>query len=296
MTAPHLPRGVPLRAAFLTGCSWNAAGNTGCQPGGGARALPESLRETSGVAFSRARKGVLWSHNDGGHDPVLFALGRNGELLGTLALSGARNRDWEDLATGSCEQGSCIYVADTGDNQEVRERIVLYRIPDPGLPTGAPVTAHAFPMILPEGPRDVEALFLLPGEEVYLLSKGRSDRATLYRYPPPLRAEAVVTLQPVQGLSDGPLSLPAQITGADASPDGRTVVVRSYQGLRFFRVQDGRLSPVPGGQVDLRTLHEIQGEGVAMGPGGLIALSSEGGPGGGTASLRFLRCSPRTGG
>ncbi len=297
--APTLQTGLTLAGSFLvlacvTACSWNAAGSTGCEVAGPVLPLPEALRESSGVAFSRTRDGVLWSHDDGGHDPVLFALNREGEVLGALHLSGARNRDWEDLAVGECGEGgegSCLYLADTGDNREVRDRVVLYRIPDPGLPDGPPVTADAFPMRLPEGPRDVEALFVLPGPQVYLISKGSGSPATLFRYPPPLQAGKTVTLEAVQTLSDGALSLPSQVTGADASPDGSAVVVRTYQDLRFFHVVDGQLRPVPGGRVDLRTLHEIQGEGVALGPGGQVALTSEDGPFGGTASLRFLTCS-----
>ena len=42
---------VPL--LVVGACSWNAAGSTGCEPVGGAVRLPEALRESSGVAFSR---------------------------------------------------------------------------------------------------------------------------------------------------------------------------------------------------------------------------------------------------
>lgn len=282
--------GAVVVLACVTGCGWNSAGSTGCQVDGPSRALPAELTESSGAAFSRTRADILWSHNDGEHRPVLFALGREGEVLGRLPLSGARNRDWEDIAVGPCESGSCIYVADTGDNDEVRRRVTLYRVPDPGLPDGAPVPAEAFPIRFPDGPRDVEAMFVLPGPLVYLISKGRRDAATLFRYPPPLRPEETVTLEAVQALSDRALSLPSQITGADASPDGSTVVVRTYQSLRFFHVEDGRLSPVPGAKVELRTLYEIQGEGVALGPEGQVALTSEGGPFGGKAVLHFLSC------
>lgn len=44
------------------------------------------------------------------------------------------------------------------------------------------------------------------------------------------------------------------------------------------------------GIVNLRTLQEIQGEAVALGPDGLVVLTSEGGPLGGPASMRLLRC------
>ena len=190
-------------------------------------ALPEELKETSGVAFSRTAQGLLWTHSDEG-SPVLYALNAQGERLGELLLRGARNRDWEDVASGACGAGSCIYVGDVGDNQEIRQDIVLYRVPDPGVPGPAETASpDAFPLTLPDGPRDIEALFVLPQEEVFFVTKGRSGPVTVYRYPPPLRPGEPVELEEVQALSEDAVLLPSQITGADATPDGRIVVLRT---------------------------------------------------------------------
>jgi len=130
-------------------------------------------------------------------------------------------------------------------------------------------------MVLPDGPRDMESVFVLPGEEVFFVSKGRSDAVTLYRYPPPLRAGETVSLEAVQTFSDGRLPIPKQVTGADASPDGTVVVIRTYESLSFFHVESGRLVPIKGARVALRTLHEVQGEAVALGPNGELVLTSE---------------------
>jgi hypothetical protein len=135
----------------------------------------------------------------------------------------------------------------------------------------------------------MESLLVLPGPEVLLISKGRSDGVRVYRYPPPLREGEVVTLDTVQRLTPDRLSLPKQITGADASADGSLVVVRSYESLRFYRWEDGLLQPVAGGTVALRTLHESQGEGVGLGPDGRVALTSEAALGRGP-SLVLLDC------
>jgi hypothetical protein len=266
-----------LLPVFLAwSCGWNAAGTTGCVPAGPARSLPEALGESSGVAWSRTVEGVLFSHNDGGHRASIYALDVEGNLLGEIRLRGVRNRDWEDMATGECDAGSCIYVADIGDNQVVRDRIVLYRVPDPGVYDGSSQEVDVFPMVLPDGPRDMEAMFLLPGEEVFFVSKGRRHAVTLYRYPPPLRPGETVTLEAVQDFSEGRLPIPRQVTGADASLDGSLVAIRSYEALSFFHVSDGRLEPAPGGQVGLRTLNEAQGEAVGLGPHGEVMLTSEG--------------------
>jgi len=284
---------VPL--LVVGACSWNAAGSTGCEPVGGAVRLPEALRESSGVAFSRVRDSVLFSHNDGGHEATIYALDLHGTLLAELPLAGVRNRDWEDIATGECGAGACIYLADIGDNAVGRDQIVLYRIPDTGVLDGKPVQAEAFPMVLPDGPRDMESLFVLPGEEVYFVSKGRSHAVSLYRYPPPLRPDEVVTLEWVQDFTDGRLSIPRQITGADASFDGSVVAIRSYAALTFFQWEGNNLVPLEGGGVELRTLNEVQGEGVGLGPGGEVVLVSEG-VRSADAALRVLNCTVVLGG
>jgi len=273
----------------LLSCGWNAAGTTGCRPLGPAVALPPVLQETSGVAWSRIHPDVLFSHNDSGHDPILFALDMQGNILGEIPVAGGRNQDWEDLAVGRCPTGTCLYVADVGDNGEVRDHVTLYRVPDPGVYDGTPVDAESFPMALPHGPRDMESLLVLPGEEILLITKGRSDGVTVLRYPPPLRSGETVILETVQRLTDDRLSLPRQITGADASPDGSLVAIRSYESLRFYRWDGGRLVPLAGGTVALRTLHEAQGEGVGLGPRGRVALTSEGALGE-SASLTILDC------
>ena len=92
------------------------------------------------------------------------------------------------------------------------------------------------------------------------------------------------------------MSIPAQVTGADASEDGRFVAVRTYEALLFYRVEEGRLLPINGGRVALGTLQEPQGEGVGFGPTGQVFLTSEAGNFGGVASLRTLQCGEPLGG
>jgi hypothetical protein len=198
------------------------------------------------------------------------------------------------MATGPCGPDRCIYLADTGDNLLARRDLVVFRVREPDeLPTlggeGEPLRAQAFPVRLPHGPRDIEALFVLPDESLYLVSKGRGRAISIYRYPGPLRQE-VVALEHVQTLTQGPVPLPSQVTGADASPDGQSVVLRTYFGVGFFRPEEGRFVQMNGGYLRLSGVTEAQGEGVALGPGGSVALTSEAGNFGGVATLNRLRC------
>lgn len=253
--------------------------------------LPIEVHESSGVAISRRYPGVLWTHNDAGGDPELFAVDAAGRLLGRVRVPGSTNFDWEDLALGPCPTGECLYIGDIGDNDATRAEIVLYRSAEPDRAAGASELAERFPMSYPDGPRDAEALFMLPSGEVFVISKGGDGPIVVYRYPPPLRPGETVMLAPVVELSRGEVPRRNQVTGADATPDGEWVAIRTYSSLLLYRTRDllaGRdLSPI---NVDLIPLGEPQGEAVALNADGTVALTSEGARRNASGTLAILSC------
>ena len=135
-------RGLTVFLALTAAGSWPAAAQRGtaqrgtaatgasvCTVAAGVRPVRE-LREGSGVALSRRTPGLLWSHNDSG-PPMLIALDASGAAKGRVTVAGARVGDWEDVSAGPCPQGSCLYIADIGDNNGVRRSITVYRVPEP---------------------------------------------------------------------------------------------------------------------------------------------------------------------
>ena len=85
-------------------------------------------------------------------------------------------------------------------------------------------------MRLPDGPRDIEALLVLPGEDIYVITKGRNGPVAVYRYPSPLRPDTV-NLELVQELSPGARVIPRQVTGGSVSPEGDVLASVSYTHL-----------------------------------------------------------------
>jgi hypothetical protein len=263
--------------------------------------LPDGLEEASGVAVSRTHPGVYWTHADG-EESVLYAVDASGALIGTVALPGRLLRDWEDLAIGGCGPRDCLYISDSGNNEESGSALRIFRVlePDPRADTVVEEIG-AILYTLPQGGRDIEAVFVLPGERVYFVSKGRNHAVSVYRAPQPIDDAALITagepdttvaLVEVQRLSEGARSIPRQVTGASASADGERVAIRTYETVTFYRMEGDTLAPLPGATLNLRTLREPQGEGVGLGPDGLVALTSEAGPMGGRGSLALLRCEP----
>jgi hypothetical protein len=194
-----------------------------------------AITESSGLATSRRAPGVLWTHNDSG-GPILYATDRLGRARGAFAVVGADNVDWEDLAIGPGPAGTdALYVADTGDNTRHRDDPTIYRVAEPAVPddpagSSAALTATApaerFPLVFPDGPRDVESLLVDPATgEVVLVSKETSGDATVY-------AAALAVGEPTTLTRVGALSLPGfgpakAVTGGTVSADRRRVALRT---------------------------------------------------------------------
>jgi len=266
-----------------------------CTPATRVARLAPLLHESSGLAASRRHPGVLWTHNDSGGEPAVYALDESGHLLGTVLVTGARNLDWEDIALGPCASGDCLYIGDIGDDDAARASIALYQVPEPAPGNAQTAPAERFTLTYPDGPRDAEALFVLPDTSVYLVSKGRKGPVAVYRVPAGMATGATGRLARIQELSPNGSERGGLVTGADATPDGRWVAIRTYEVVRLYRpAAGGRLQPVaPEAGMPLDDADEPQGEAIAFGRDDTIWLSSEAGPMGDRATLSRLRCTLR---
>ena len=255
------------------------------------------LRESSGVAASRAHPGLLWTHNDSGDGPFIYATDTAGADFGRLRVAGATAIDWEDIALAPCPQtdGSCLYIADTGDNNEVRPTVTVYAVPEPARPDGPGDTsrltapATALRLSYPGGPSDVEALYAGADSALYLVTKGRSRGVRLLRVPRAAWNSASAAAQQVQELPIVPNQRVGRlVTGAAASPDGSRVVVRTYSELYIFSVgAGGVLAPDP--VVCWLGLLEPQGEAVEYFEAATLVLTSEASRGI-TGTIYIARC------
>lgn len=268
-------------------CGWATASSAQQPPCTAATGLTRlaGASEASGAALSRRTPGIIWAHNDSG-EPVLFAFDSSGKLRGRVQVTGASVDDWEDLAVGPCAQGSCLFLADIGDNNRGRRQITIYRVPEPRPDDKATAPVEALHAAYPDGPRDAEALFVTSAGQLFLVSKEEAGRTAIYRVGQSTSAGHVAKLEVVARL---PLD---RVTGAGASPDGNWVAIRTNKELFLYRTRDlvGGGSARPR-QFDLTSLGEPQGEGVAIAADGLIYLAGEGGGGGGT--LVTIRCTLR---
>ncbi|HEX6042228.1 hypothetical protein [Longimicrobium sp.] len=252
--------------------------------------LGTRVPEASGAALDRRTRGLFWTHGDSGNDPILFAVGVNGQLLGRVRLTGARNRDWEDMAIGPCPGGTCVYVADIGNNQARPLDLVLYRAPAPAATDSATAPAEAFHARFPGNGRDAEAIFVMPDGEVYIVTKGRTEPVELWHWPTPLRAGPAVDLERVREIAPRPTQLGDYVTGAGASRNGRWVAIRTYGRLALYRAADLLAGGGRPYTLELAALGETWGEGVAIDDDGTVLLVSEGSGHHTGSAAAWLRC------
>ncbi|MFO1536311.1 MAG: hypothetical protein ACKOVH_00535 [Actinomycetota bacterium] len=194
-----------------------------------------AMREVSGVVASRRNPGVWWLHNDSGDSARVFAMGDDGRALGQFTLTGATARDWEDIAVGPGPTAgvSYLYVADIGDNSAARPSVVVYRVPEPAVagPVGALALSgvEALTLTYPNGPRDAEALLVDPvSGSLVVIAKSWSGPAEVYRAPAGLAPGSATVLTSVGAFPLG------TVTGADVTPAGDVVAVRTYGSVVLY--------------------------------------------------------------
>lgn len=242
------------------------------------------LRESSGVAVSRRHPGMLWTHNDSGDRPHLYATDTTGALLAVFEVVGARAVDWEAVALGPCAPArwrgrTCLYIADTGDNTERRTRAVLYALPEPdSVPRGAGARlltepARALRLRYPDRPHDAEALAVFPDGRLALITKGRSGAVLRFEIGPEAWRDEDLLLATPDTLPIEPQMVVGRwVTDAAAAPDGVHAVVRTYTEVFRFRVGPRW---TPAGPACRMGLVEPQGEGVDFLDAGRLLLTSE---------------------
>jgi hypothetical protein len=209
-----------------------------------------------------------------------------------VVLLGAAAVDWEDIAIGACPgaSGSCIYIADTGDNKERRRDVGLYVIPEPTEFRGRQqAVPRRIRLRYPDGPRDVEALAIRKSGEALLVTKGRSGSVELYRIAPDALAVDTAHVDRWAKLDIVPQRMIGRlVTGATVGNRDDLLVVRTYTQVFFFR-----LSTFPD-DVTLEATcwlgaSEPQGEAVDFLDDSTLVLTTEGSKGR-PAGLSRLRC------
>ncbi len=185
---------------------------------------------------------AVWMIEDSGNPDKIFKVDLNGKLLKVLKVKNAKNKDWEALAQDSLGN---LYIGDIGNNSNEREDLVIYKLPNPDKEKGDKIDAKKIAFRYPDQKKfppkrkdfryNAEALFYQNGF-LYIVNKDMTrpfvGQARIYRIPAKpgkYKAELISTISTCDD------SRRCTITGADLSPDGKTLVLLSYGQLWVFR-------------------------------------------------------------
>lgn len=218
--------------------------------------LPAALPESSGLQYYD--KGLVWAHNDSGHQPVIYQIDTTGKINQFKRITNATNLDWEDLAKD--DEGN-LYIGDFGNNNNNRKSFQIYKISNPEKIEEERIAAEVITYVYPDQKDsppskeylnfDVEAMLAL-NDNLYLFTKNRTVPYTgyvkLYKLPNTpgeYTAELMDSL-----LLDNNNMIIDWITGADISPDKSKIVllsshkvwlIQDFEGDDFFK---GKISSI----------------------------------------------------
>ncbi|NQU37909.1 MAG: hypothetical protein HQ526_09995 [Actinobacteria bacterium] len=242
--------GVLAVAVLLVGCSQSSS-ESAPAPGGDAQQLPstvapgsgestlecrvgdERLTEISGIAASFQHPGILWTHNDSGGGPRVYALdSETCEVRATVTMSGVEAVDVEAIAVGQNSAGDpIIWVADIGGNTVRRSNVWLHSFAEPEQLRDQQVEVTSSAITYSDEPGDSESLLVesKPNGRMWIVSKRQSSQGKFYALPegfgPSSRS---ATVRPVG-------AAPWLATDASFSPRGDQFVVRTYLGARMYQ-------------------------------------------------------------
>jgi len=213
------------------------------------------LPESSGLTASPCQPGVLWTHNDSGGGPYVYAIDMKGGTKGVWNVLGAAERDWEDIASAKDPEGDCyLYIGDIGDNEEKYASVLIYRVKEPNVDdlAGAvkkkdaqdSASAGKIEIRYPDGSHNSETLLVHPGTfDIYLITKNQQGPASVFRVRRAVWRQALDSGQPAEAEKVAELLVPAIaggfLTGGDISPDGSRVAISDYFSAYEFTLPEG---------------------------------------------------------
>jgi hypothetical protein len=209
------------------------------------------------MSYSRREADLIWVVNDSGHPAVLYAVRTDGHDQGQVAVTGAVNIDWEDLAGFERAGRPYILIADVGDNRAVRDTVRIYIVAEPARRTtgGFPArmtVAWQFDFRYEDGPRDCEGVGVDTREGRILLVTKRTTPPQIYALPLQPAVDGVQTARRIgtvpripppttRDLITNPRfgALQSQPTALDIRSDNRLAVVLTYKDAYLFPRQAG---------------------------------------------------------
>lgn len=237
--------------------------------------LPSEVEETSGLLVYN---GNLITHNDSGHEPILYVLDTASlAIRRQVKINNVLNVDWEDLA----QDESFIYIGDFGNNKGTREDLAVHKISKKDFDQFDEITAQTISFKYSDQDDfsgeeatnwDAEALVAIEEKLIVFTKQWQSRGTSAYSIPKEAGSHTALYLDSyaIDGL----------VTGADYSGNLQELIVIGYSQLLIPFVSVFGMSTtgnIFGEYFRKKSLGKgiAQIEGVAINTDGDIFISSE---------------------
>jgi len=238
--------------------------------------LNATINETSGLINFNGR---IITHNDSGGEPALYEIDiSNGNIIRTVTISNAKNKDIEDIA----QDDNFIYLCDIGNNSNKRKDQTIYKISKSDYLAYDDVVAEKITFNYKEQTNftrsnqktnfDAEAVVNIH-DKLFLFTKNWGDlKTSVYNLP---KEKGNYELTRIDSYNINGL-----ITGAAYNKISESVILTGYLNFIPFvvRLSDFSHNNPLDGKIEKRTLNvngSIQIEGVASNPDGSYYISAE---------------------
>jgi hypothetical protein len=219
----------------------------------------QTLHEPSGLAASRVNPDVQYVHSESDVSGMVAVSTDDARVLGRYDVAIPQQWDWEDIATGPCPAGSCIFAGDIGrvnGKPKPPSTFAVYRVAEPQLSAGqtrGTLKGDWFRFRYPDGPHNAEALMVHPVTgRIYVVTKENNGRSGVYAFPSTLPAPSATRVTTLTKLAT--LALPtwtgdpadsrsaalfAQATAATIHPAGDRFLLRTLYRVYEYRAAAG---------------------------------------------------------
>lgn len=201
------------------------------------------LKEASGIAISRTYPDRLYHNQDSGDGPNFYITDMKGGGTKTISVKGFTPLDVEDIALGPCAAGTCLFLADVGDNAENRATVRIVIVPEKAKYKKSEKPLKIVTAKYPDKAHNVEGVAIHPTSgDLYLITKSfdQTNRRALVAKVFKLTARQMAKPGAVETFSEvGEIDLPYLlydyglpgqiVTGLDISDDGQRAIAITYQ-------------------------------------------------------------------
>lgn len=208
------------------------------------------INESSGMIQSKNYDNRLYHHNDSGGGAYFFITNLTGGNTQKVNIQNHKAVDIEDIATGPCyNNDSCLFIADIGDNSEVRKQIQIVVIREEQNFAQTINADHIVHLKYPDKAHNAEAVLVNSLGNLFIITKEftnqKSAAAKIFKLNAdllntPNTASTPYTLEHTGDLDITQINKEFKqkgqiVTGADIKLNDHSFVVLTYENaIEFF--------------------------------------------------------------